>query len=831
MQDYQAIIQEAVQKSNQGHLKEALIVLDDLFGQNLPKQIKQNIITQATTISKKADDTTQHLTWIDRGITMFPESPQFFKLKADYYFEKKSYTECIPLLNEVTVLRKDNKWDFLQRGHCFRFLGKYDLAEKDYLEVSTIDPSFFPSHISYAQMAKEKKEYVLYAQRCEKLVLQFPSKLQAHTNLAYAYLLDKDYNKAIIAYQNAISQHPDDPKLLYGLANTYAQNNQDLKAKEVYIQALPVLNDPQQILHVGNRLITYNEIEAVKEAIVKLAELHPDSLGFYLLQCQYYEKTQEYIKGLKVIEKVPASLANHTKLNLYKIKFLQARFQHNKAYKTIQKLRIDHPENTDILLLLAKHYQLVHNYKEAIQIYEEQKESMLPYPYLFFIDTVYQSGDQNKVKQELARYINVKSYETNAYYYTLLVKNKLALGESIRELYSEIMDTSLTPELISLYSMGLQDNKETKLASQFLEEVSNLETRPSQQRILAHFEKLRIANINEISALNNQKRVDTLTGQCYQDVKDIIGKSDHSIKSWYTLQEKHLTRIKKVYPAVHLSTKVDPYDAIAIAEKVVHHIKHKQPLSLIRLGDGEGNFFDYPEDLRVYQEDDQTLIQRIWWGDSKMNDEKGQIQKRFFSAIDNADIIGTSETVRLLTAFDLQNKHIVHPYLRASRAVTVINEYLAQQNDKWIQDKMVTSCFIHQDLQSWNLYQYIFKHINACSIITCHTQASTYLKQEFGLDIISNHIIPAEHRWSSKMHLTAKAAHYPYVYQQLRETIKVTYPGELYLVAAGFLGKEYCDIIKRQGGIALDVGSILDYWFQFETRSNSQSPFHNLDIK
>ena len=37
-------------------------------------------------------------------------------------------------------------------------------------------------------------------------------------------------------------------------------------------------------------------------------------------------------------------------------------------------------------------------------------------------------------------------------------------------------------------------------------------------------------------------------------------------------------------------------------------------------------------------------------------------------------------------------------------------------------------------------------------------------------------------------------------------------PGEVWLVAGGILGKSYCNTIKRNGGIAVDIGSIMDVW-------------------
>jgi hypothetical protein len=41
----------------------------------------------------------------------------------------------------------------------------------------------------------------------------------------------------------------------------------------------------------------------------------------------------------------------------------------------------------------------------------------------------------------------------------------------------------------------------------------------------------------------------------------------------------------------------------------------------------------------------------------------------------------------------------------------------------------------------------------------------------------------------------------------------------LVLVGAGYLGKWLVDVSRARGGVALDVGSIFDYWMGLKTRS------------
>jgi hypothetical protein len=48
--------------------------------------------------------------------------------------------------------------------------------------------------------------------------------------------------------------------------------------------------------------------------------------------------------------------------------------------------------------------------------------------------------------------------------------------------------------------------------------------------------------------------------------------------------------------------------------------------------------------------------------------------------------------------------------------------------------------------------------------------------------------------------------------------------GELFLVAGGLLGKIYCDRIKRSGGVAIDIGSLIDAWLGAPTRPGFFTP-------
>lgn len=133
---------------------------------------------------------------------------------------------------------------------------------------------------------------------------------------------------------------------------------------------------------------------------------------------------------------------------------------------------------------------------------------------------------------------------------------------------------------------------------------------------------------------------------------------------------------------------------------------------------------------------------------------------------------------------------------------------------------------IHYDLLlSGNLYK-ILNKVSKVNIITSQP-VRKYLEILFNLDVIE-YKIPSRAIDASSMKGTN---HYPNRFEELtKELASKSLNGELFLIGAGPLGKSYCDTVKKQGGVAIDLGAVFDSWINFLTRpehSNSQSRFNS----
>lgn len=101
------------------------------------------------------------------------------------------------------------------------------------------------------------------------------------------------------------------------------------------------------------------------------------------------------------------------------------------------------------------------------------------------------------------------------------------------------------------------------------------------------------------------------------------------------------------------------------------------------------------------------------------------------------------------------------------------------------------------------------------------------IAKTFGIGSVQTYLVRGEHRFPGPV----LEPHWPDGFNRVMEQLESVRPGMTFLVAAGILGKIYCDRIKAKGGVALDIGSILDSWAMIPSRVSfeTESPAFTLD--
>jgi hypothetical protein len=125
-------------------------------------------------------------------------------------------------------------------------------------------------------------------------------------------------------------------------------------------------------------------------------------------------------------------------------------------------------------------------------------------------------------------------------------------------------------------------------------------------------------------------------------------------------------------------------------------------------------------------------------------------------------------------------------------------------------------------MQLWDVYRYLLTGVQKLTVISCHEQIQDVIADRFGIESIDLILIPSEHRHSRKLNPDqGDNTHYPTHFDRILTELSPE-RGEVFLVAAGFLGKIYCNEIKKRGGIGIDIGSAADMWLGYTTRATHE---------
>lgn len=277
-----------------------------------------------------------------------------------------------------------------------------------------------------------------------------------------------------------------------------------------------------------------------------------------------------------------------------------------------------------------------------------------------------------------------------------------------------------------------------------------------------------------------------------------------------------LGELRAKVPAMFPDTNFDLRDALEVALLIVDAADDRRPLSLIRLGDGEGVLLPYRSEHAALQQADRLATRRVWWGDSA-NVDMDEIGRWLRDAAIESDIVGIPDVHRAcITLLNRSTGHVTEGG-RSARGLLAAIDFSTCELAKHVQ--AITSCHIHQSFSYWGIWDLLLPRIGRLSLITCHAGLASALATNHGVTIGTVHLVPPEHKYATGFDAERADRHFPVVFNELREKLANVEPGQAFLVAAGVLGKVYCSWIKQAGGIAIDIGSAADFWCGHETRS------------
>jgi hypothetical protein len=247
-----------------------------------------------------------------------------------------------------------------------------------------------------------------------------------------------------------------------------------------------------------------------------------------------------------------------------------------------------------------------------------------------------------------------------------------------------------------------------------------------------------------------------------------------------------------------------------LAERIRAVIEAGRPASCLRLGDGEGNILGACDgEFRNLQRLSAQKAAEMHFGRWLPGSSLASLSRETFEAIANADVVGvpcTGRIERLYRNLRVRKRGSRFDIRGACGTIDALRySYAALSSAS--PDRVITNCWFHRDLLP--LYKNMLRGTPKLGLISCYPDLPDRLRTAFGAEQITLFAIPNQ---VSNTGRRPSSPHYPDVFEAVMRSLGAIEEGQLVLVAAGLLGKIYCNRIKQCGGIALDIGSVADVW-------------------
>ena len=277
------------------------------------------------------------------------KAPAYFELAKIYSLKSKN-EKALEFINNAVDLNSNNKWYLNYKINLTKGLELYDECEKAYLLRRKKFPANTDYEIELSDFYIDREQYLkalkilnqlevkvgvshninfnkflLYRglndyDKCEKeiekLIFNFPSNTNYYIQFADFKFEHGEDDDALGIYNKALDFNPDNPYILYELANYHFLNHQKEKAKPFYIQVVRSpefrLSEKHKVLLKFKRLSEFDKSlnDFTKSIMVLAADLHPDNSSINLITADFIFDSRNYSESIKYYKRVVDSNPN-----------------------------------------------------------------------------------------------------------------------------------------------------------------------------------------------------------------------------------------------------------------------------------------------------------------------------------------------------------------------------------------------------------------------------------------------------------------------------------------------------------------------------------------
>lgn len=268
-----------------------------------------------------------------------------------------------------------------------------------------------------------------------------------------------------------------------------------------------------------------------------------------------------------------------------------------------------------------------------------------------------------------------------------------------------------------------------------------------------------------------------------------------------------------------LDTDISAAQCREFVSQIRARLAARTPFSFIRVGDGESNALSYDAGVARYAASDAAERETVWWGRALDDDVRAALAGRVLAAMRDADGLGIPTLERILRDVKLDRREFLGP-TRAGRGLRMVLHALEDGGAIAAPRTLTTSAHIQHDLAKWDLYRDLFDGLDGIVAVSCHAALPGAFQSRFGAALAKNIVVPPRHASLGSFGMAEMGPEIlPEVLDETIARLDDNLNGKLVVVGAGYAGKIIVHEAKRRGAVALDLGSILDYWLGAATRS------------
>jgi len=273
------------------------------------------------------------------------------------------------------------------------------------------------------------------------------------------------------------------------------------------------------------------------------------------------------------------------------------------------------------------------------------------------------------------------------------------------------------------------------------------------------------------------------------------------------------------YKNALLDTDISRQEAVDLVAQLRVRLRDKIPTSLIRVGDAESNALTYADDLARYAASDAAEREIVWWGRAIDEHARAKLANQVLGAMRDADILGIPTLERILRDVKPERREFLGN-TRAGRGIRTVLRALDAGGALANPHALMISAHIQHDLGEWNLYPDLFAGLNDIVAVSCHAGLPDAFHKRFNASIAHNIVVPPRHASLASFGMREMGPKIlPEVMAETIAQLPADLSGCMVIVGAGYAGKVIVQEAKTRGALALDLGSVLDYWIGASTRS------------